>query len=145
MQGSYQRTALCFLDKPLQQAQIRKAIEEAFKRQIEEKETFDFQFDRVYYSIDLSEIYYFRSELRKVFIVARQAEYWFYGKIDRVEQSLSRKKHRFLRIHKSFLVNSHYIVRYYYEKIVLQNDEELEISRSQRSLIRKYCMELLER
>lgn len=134
-----------FLDKPLQQAQIRRAIEEAYKRQIEEKETYDFQFDRVYYSIDLSEIYYFRSELRKVFIVTRQTEYWFYGKIDQVEQSLSRKKHRFLRIHKSFLVNSHYIVRYYYEKIALQNGEELEISRSQRSLIRKYCMELLER
>lgn len=134
-----------FLDKPLQQEQLGRAIEEAYKRQIEQKETYDFQFDRVYYSVELGEICYFRSELRRVHIVTRQREYWFYGKMDRVERTLSKKKHRFLRIHKSFLVNSHYIVRYHYEKVVLQNGEELEISRSQRSMVRKYCMELMER
>lgn len=42
-----------FLDKPLQQVQIGKAIEEAYKRQIEQKETFDFRTDRIYYSVDL--------------------------------------------------------------------------------------------
>lgn len=134
-----------FLDKPLQQVQISRAIEEAYKRQIEQKETFDFRADRIYYSVDLKEICYFRSELRKVFIVTRQKEHWFYGKIDQVERTLSQKKHRFLRIHKSFLVNSNYIVQYHYEKIVLQNGEELEISRAQRSMVRKYCMELMER
>ncbi len=133
-----------FLDKPLQQVQINRAIEEAYKRQIEQKETYNFRFDRVYYSIDLNEICYFRSELRKVFIVTRQAEYWFYGKIDQVEKALSQKSHRFLRIHKSFLVNSHYISRYHYEKVILQNGEELEISRSQRNLVRKYCIVLME-
>lgn len=133
-----------FLDKPLQQVQISRAIEEAYKRQIEQGETYNFRFDRVYYSIDLNEICYFRSELRKVFIVTRQTEYWFYGKIDQVEKALSQKRHRFLRIHKSFLVNSHYISRYHYEKVILQNGEELEISRSQRNLIRKYCIELME-
>lgn len=134
-----------FLDKPLQHAQIRKAIKEAYSRQIEERETFDFQAGRVYYSIDLREIYYFHSELRKVYITARGAEYWFYGKIDWVERYLARKKHCFLRIHKSFLVNSRYIVRYDYEKVVLRNGEELEISRSRRKRVRQYCMELLER
>lgn len=133
-----------FLDKPLQQVQISRAIEEAYKRTIEQKETYNFRFDRVYYSIDLNEICYFRSELRKVFIVTRQTEYWFYGKIDQVEKALSQKSHRFLRIHKSFLVNSHYISRYHYEKVILQNGEELEISRSQRNLVRKYCIELME-
>ncbi|MCM1560833.1 MAG: LytTR family DNA-binding domain-containing protein [Butyrivibrio sp.] len=134
-----------FLDKPLQQSQIRKAIEEAYKRQIEEKETYDFKYGRVYYSVDLREIYYFSSDRRKIFIAAKQEEYWFYGKLDQVEQTLSKKKHRFLRIHKSFLVNSRYIVRYYYEKVVLQNGEELEISMSKRNSIRKYYMESLER
>lgn len=134
-----------FLDKPLQQAQIGEAIGEAYRRQIEQKETFDFRAGRVYYSIDLREICYFRSELRKVFVITRQKEYWFYGKIDQVERVLSQKKHRFLRIHKSFLVNSRYIVRYHHDTIALQNGEELEISRSQRSLVRKYCMELMER
>lgn len=134
-----------FLDKPLQQAQIGEAIGEAYRRQIEQKETFDFRAGRVYYSIDLREICYFRSELRKVFVITRQEEYWFYGKIDQVERVLSQKKHRFLRIHKSFLVNSRYIVRYLHDTIALQNGEELEISRSQRSLVRKYCMELMER
>lgn len=90
-----------FLDKPLQQAQIGEAIGEAYRRQIEQKETFDFRAGRVYYSIDLREICYFRSELRKVFVITRQKEYWFYGKIDQVERVLSQKKHRFLRIHKS--------------------------------------------
>lgn len=134
-----------FLDKPLQQAQIGEAIGEAYRRQIEQKETFDFQAGRVYYSVDLREICYFRSELRKVFVVTRQKEYWFYGKVDEVEWVLSQKRHRFLRIHKSFLVNSRYIVCYHHDTIVLQNGEELEISRSQRSLVRKYCMELMER
>ena len=58
-----------FLDKPLQQAQIGEAIGEAYRRQIEQKETFDFRAGRVYYSIDLREICYFRSELRKVFVI----------------------------------------------------------------------------
>ncbi len=133
-----------FLDKPAPSAALEKTLKEVCHRQLEEREAFDYHKNKVYYNVDLRDIYYFRSDLRKVYIIGKKEIQWFYGKLDEVEQILSRKKRLFIRIHKSLLVNWHYISCYRYEKIILQNGEELEISKSHRSLARRYYMDIID-
>lgn len=133
-----------YLDKKLDYYEIKKAISEAYSRQIETGENFNFQINRIWHSIALKDIYYFKSDLRKICIVGNQPEQWFYGRMDKVEEILKNKRHMFLRIHKSFIVNCRYIARYSYEKVVLRNGEELEISRANRNMVRKFYMEMLD-
>ncbi|MBD5480415.1 MAG: response regulator transcription factor [Lachnospiraceae bacterium] len=147
--NQYSREAIevqpfAYLNKALDYFEVKKAIEEAYNRQIEIEENFSFQVNRIWHSMALKDIYYFRSELRKIYIIGKLSEQCFYGKMDRVEDRLQHKRHTFLRIHKSFLVNCRYIARYSYERIVLRNGDELEISRSNRSMVRKYYMEMLD-
>lgn len=134
-----------YLDKPVDYSKMKEVIEEAYNRQIEEGENFTFRVNRVYHSIDLKSVYYFKSELRKIYIVGKQHECWFYGKLDQIERLLQHKRHTFLRIHKSFLVNCRYITAYRYEKIIMQNGDELEVSKANRSKVRRYYMEQMDK
>lgn len=133
-----------YLDKPVPYSRLKRSVEEAYERQIEAGESYVIQMNRMYHSIDLKNVYYFRSELRKIYVTGKQPEYWFYGKLDKIEEALKNKRHKFLRIHKSFLVNCRYIARHGYDRIMLRNGEELEVSRSNRSKVRKYYMEQME-
>lgn len=134
-----------YLDKPVTYSKMKKVIEEAYDRQIEAGENFTFRINRVYHSIDLKSVYYFRSELRKIYIVGKKQECWFYGKLDQIEGILQHKRHAFLRIHKSFLVNCRYIASYSYEKIMMQNGDELEVSKANRSKVRRCYMEQMDK
>ncbi|QAT43903.1 LytTR family DNA-binding domain-containing protein [Aminipila luticellarii] len=61
----------------------------------------------------------------------------FYGKLSEIEKRTSSD---FIRIHKSYLVNKHYISEYNYGSIKLLNGQVLSITRIYRSEIRKMLM-----
>lgn len=81
-----------------------------------------------YSKIALRDILYFASEGRKVNLIAKNLEDSFYHKLDDIETILAAKNCRFLRIHKSYLVNTRYIVNYDRKNIELINGERLIIS-----------------
>ncbi len=88
----------------------------------------------------LEDILYFESRLRKTIIVTTQKEDEFYAPLKDVYEELKDKK--FFYCHKSILVNYDRVAEFHYDKLVLDNGEELEISQAKRKEVRKLSSEM---
>lgn len=85
-----------------------------------------------YVTTPLSDILYFSSEGRRIRLISQitdDSENEFYDKLDNVEEQLSKKKCHFVRIHKSYLVNTQYIASYDKNHLKLITGECLNISK----------------
>ena len=87
--------------------------------------------------ISYSRILYFEAREKKVFVNTGEMEYPFYDTLDHLEERLTE---RFLRCHRSFLVNKNKISRVYLSRnmLVLSGEEELPLSRSYKAAIREF-------
>jgi DNA-binding LytR/AlgR family response regulator len=90
--------------------------------------TLSFNFNRVYYRINLRDVLYVESYRRVLRVVCRDREYEYYGKLDDAERCISSGNLTFIRIHKSILVNAEYIREYTPEYVVMENRQRLSIS-----------------
>ena len=91
------------------------------------------------YRIMYKDILYFQSNGRKINIVMKKETRDFYGKLSEVEKACPESL--FLRIHKSYLVNMHYVKEITYKWIKMINEDILDISKSNRVEIRRKVME----
>ena len=91
------------------------------------------------YRVMYKDILYFQSDGRKINIVMENDSQSFYGKLSEIEQECP--EGLFLRIHKSYLINMHYIKEITYKWIKMINGDVLDISRSNRVTIRRKLME----
>lgn len=135
-----------FLDKPFSDEKLELAMKKAVDREMNKEETFDFSFSKVYYRIFLDDIVYFESDRRQVLVHCVDSKiYRCYNKLDVIEQEFSSKNRNFIRVHRSFYVNQIYIKKYYYDRILLYNDEEIQISASRREKVRDIYINTLEK
>lgn len=86
-----------------------------------------------YISTPINDILYFASEARRIHLFSiDHSRQTFYNKLDDVEYCLNHKHCKFIRIHKSFLVNSKYISSVDRYAIQLSTGESLKISSYER-------------
>ena len=69
----------------------------------------------------------------------------FYGKLQKVEETVAKYKLKFLRIRKSFLVNANFIVEYAADRVVLDDGTVVEISKNYKTAGREYYMSSLKK
>lgn len=101
----YEVDALGYLLKPAKREQLEAIIERVMvKRCRDSKQVYSCHNGDVWYRIPHKEILYFESDRRKVNCVTSKRTYSFYGKLDDVEQELS--KSGFVRIHQRYLVKT---------------------------------------
>lgn len=93
-------------DLKTREKRIADTLEEAMKR-IRGNDLFSFTYRKERYNIELSNIRYFRSIGRKIYISGETGGTpgCFYGKIDEVERILIKQDENFIRINKSYIVN----------------------------------------
>lgn len=90
-------------------------------------------------NITLTDIMYIESNLHKLVFHIRnseQQEYMLYDTLDNMESYLPGRD--FLRIHKSFLVNIHYVTAIQRHNVTLLNGEKVSISKSRYMEVKKY-------
>ena len=88
----------------------------------------------------LSDIRYIMSSGRKIIIkFADGGHDSFYDSMDRIYDSL--KDNYFIRVHKSYIVNYNYVRKIYASKVIIDNGEEIPVSRNRRGEIDKICMQ----
>ena len=80
--------------------------------------------------INYSDILYFSSQDKCIYINTKDYSDKFRGNLTNMENSLS--KSRFLRCHKSFIVNLRHIQAYHYNEITMDNRELIPIGRHYR-------------
>lgn len=132
-----------FFDKPLQKETLFPILDKAVAQEIDEGEVFSFFVGKAVHQIPIRDILYFESNLRKIQLVGRAHTDSFYGKMDEVEERLAKSRYRFLRIHKSFLVNAKAVERYRFDTMRMENGIELNISKSKQNEIKQYYMDSL--
>lgn len=104
---------------------------------------FYFKKENVIHKIRFDDILYFESRRRVVNVITCHDTFSYYDKLDSVEDYIREKNNYFIRIHKSFLVNSKHISQFEYTKVHLNNETTLPISENKRISIRDKYMDYI--
>lgn len=126
-----------FIDKPVEESRMEEVLKRAVKAKFDLEEYFEFISDRRSCRLPLWQIRYFESDGRRVHINGIRKQYVFYEKLDKVEAGLKESKVRFQRIHRSYLVNVRYVRDIGFDRIVLDDDTEIPVSKKYRNEIRR--------
>lgn len=127
-----------YIDKPAAKERLEEAVMRAIAFISGRGGRIQFFSRKKEYRIFLREIFYFESDKREILVFCEEKNYSFYRKLDEVEEELKQYSEKFLRIHKSFLVNPIYIKESSYEKIIMCDGKEITISPKYRKIIRQY-------
>lgn len=127
-----------YIDKPVSRDKLAEVVIRAVALIGNRDDMIQFSSRKKEYRIFLREILYFESDKREVLVSCEKKRYSFYRKLDEVEEELKQYSEKFLRIHKSFLVNPFYIKESSYEKIIMCDGKEITISPKYRKVIRQY-------
>ena len=135
----FQCRPLDFLVKPLKYEKIAHVMDILRKRGQLSGAYFSCKINGLDTKIPLQEIYYFRSENKKIHIVTKAGTEFFTGKLDQVASQVPQML--FLRIHKSYLVSYQHIAEFHYEHVKMANGDVLDISKAYRSQVRRQLLE----
>ncbi|MCL2254136.1 MAG: LytTR family DNA-binding domain-containing protein [Lachnospiraceae bacterium] len=122
--------------KPIKYGELSNVMDDAVKRLETAKQNFHFIYDGFYYSVPIKEIIYFYSEGRKVGIVCMDKTFYYYEKLDLIEEKIKVMTEVFLRIHKSFMINKHYILVYRHDSVEMNGNANLPVSKSKRKFVK---------
>ncbi len=111
------------------QHELWNCVCKAYDLSICDKNTFAYYHRPIYRSTPLSHILYFASEGRCVRLITKNGSDSFYGRLGELEESLSIKNCKFIRIHQSYLVNTRFIASYSHKNVTLLNGQILNISK----------------
>ena len=131
---------LHFIIKPFDYGEIKEIIKVVLKIHQRDYRMFQYKVGPKTHSISTRDIIFFESRNRKVEVHTTEGNHVFYGKIKDICKELQRYK--FIQIHKTYLVNYHYITKFEYDKVTLSNKVTLPISQANRKRIRRFYLEL---
>ncbi len=135
----FQNRPFDFLVKPLNEIKIFNIIDNIYRIVGKSNREFEYQNKGNAFRIPYRDILYFQSEGRMIHIVMRHETKNFYGKLTEIEKKLP--AYLFLNIHKSYLINFNYVSEYTYEWVKMVNGDILNISKTNRAVVRKKILE----
>ncbi len=138
-----------FIDKPISAERLEEVLAHAIRTRLDQRECFCFSCKKTQFRVPLSEIRYFQSDKRLIYVWTTNSDaaaspYMFYGKLQKVEETVSRYKLKFLRLRKSFLVNVEFIVEYAADRVSLNDGTVIEISKNYKPAVREYYISSLK-
>lgn len=140
IEDTFETNPTYLLRKPLNKEKMNKAISKAIKElEIDERFLFVKHLNETI-KIKQKDILYIESDGRKVNIYFKDKKISTYAKLSSLEEELS---YEFLRIHKSFIVNLRHVSVYKINKITLDNDKEISISRTYQQKIKSIIVSFL--
>lgn len=131
-----------FLVKPLDEGKVGKVLNAYIKINGGKRDLFRYKKGFSLYRIEIYKIKYFVREGRKVIMHTLEGEVEFYESMEKIYETA--KQYGFLFIHKSYMINSRYIKKLSYDKVLMTDDKELPISQSRRKEIREMFQQMEE-
>ena len=132
----FQNQPFYFLRKPLEKEMVRDVMKCWWKDFRNDSVLFWFQQGKERLAVPIHQILYFRQEKRRIYVVTKTGEEWFYAKWDIVQEQL--KKYKFFFCHNSYFVHLKYVRGLTATNIRMENGEELSISRSRQKEVMEY-------
>ncbi|MBD5089075.1 MAG: response regulator transcription factor [Clostridiales bacterium] len=130
-----------FLSKPVSMEKLKSIMERFLKMQKKTKEFFRFKKGKTIKVISYDKIMYFQSVSPRLLVYTINGTTEFYGKLDDIEEQLSE---HFIRIHKSYIVNTQFVIGTCYNSVTLLDKQKLPISRSCKMHIQDYLTKYLK-
>ena len=130
-----------FLVKPIDKEMIKKKVLDKYlviSKQSNHIFTYKKRFN--FFKIPMSEILYFQNNNRKITVVTKNDSDEFYDSMDNVYSEV--KRENFLYIHKSVIVNYHYIAKISYSEVTMIDKTVFSISQSRRTMIRDMYLKI---
>lgn len=124
----YKVDAFRYIMKDTLEISIVECLNAIFKKLKIQMDKMEFKFIEKKRSVYIDEIVYIESRKHKLTFYIMElglVEYGMYSKLDDIEAQL--KEYKFLRIHKSYLVNMKHIIKINSYKITLASGQELSI------------------
>lgn len=131
-----------FLIKPISQNELLHTISGLLKVIENKNHMFQYQSGREINKVAYDEILYFKSDRHKVVAVTKGKEIVFYGKLKEVANDAPPQ---FLAIHKSYLVNQDYVIKYTFDFVEMKNHDILTISKAYQKEVREKISHRKER
>lgn len=126
MKEVFEVTPSGFIVKPLDQKDLERTFCRVLQTVIGQDAYYRFRYNKEEYKLLLRDILYFKSDLRKTYIIEEGGHYMEYRKLNDISRILGQSM--FVRIHKSYLVNYRHIVLFSHDRIKLSNGEVLPVS-----------------
>lgn len=117
-----------FLKKPIEPALFRKVFYQACDRVEKNTGIFEFKSGRIIRRVPLSEILYFEGDNRRVKIVTERGIYHCYSTIEKLFAKINMEQAGFIRIHKSYAVNTNYISAFTTKLVTMFDGSEFTVS-----------------
>lgn len=135
----YDVSALHYLMKPVSADRLLPVLDRAAANLAKTEKRLKVVFDRQVCFLPLSQILYIEAQKQYVLIHSQDGEYRMKASLGEVQKELDE---RFFRCQRSFLVNLCYVTRINPHCVVLQNGEEIPISRGMSEAIGKAIIKL---
>ncbi len=141
---AFEVEAFRFIKKPLDWNVFKNCIQQVIERINKNNKYFFYKKENIIHKIAIDDIIYFESSRRMIDVVTVNETHSYYDRLDLVEKYIAQKNCGFMRIHKSYLVNSYHISQYEYSKLHLSNGESLPISENKRIQIRQVFLDYID-
>lgn len=117
-----------FLEKPVAYKDLVKILDLFFSKAIVTRDVFTYKKSTTSFILPYNEILYFASYNRKIKVKTLDGSDSFYDRLDNIEETLDQEV--FLRVHKSYIINTNFIKDYSLAHVSLINGESIAISNS---------------
>lgn len=124
-----------FIEKPFDKVTIHTTLEKYMRIYGNKNNLFHYKYGHDTYWVNSNEIFYFKSNRRKVKMITLTTEDEFYDSLENVAKQLYEQG--FFSPHKSYLVNYRYIKSFQAENIIMVNGDEIPIAKGKRNEVSK--------
>lgn len=142
---AFEVEAIDYICKPVDDIKLEKALTRAIKHlasKAKAEKCLSIQTMNWYKSIKLSSIYYCEIINRKIHLHTTSGIIEYYSKLEEVEKLLD---YRFIKCHRSYLVNLDYLAEYKDSQIILENGDHIPVSRLRRREVINILMQYLKK
>lgn len=141
MPEAFEVEAMDYLCKPVDEFRLERALRRSLKRlHAKEERSLFVQTMNWCRNVKLKDIYYCEVVNRKIHLHTKSGVLQYYGKIKEVEAQTAPD---FIRCHRSFLVNPEYLSAYRSGQAVLENGEQVPVSKSCHQTFMKRIIEYM--
>lgn len=127
IEDAFETDPIYILRKPLTVEKINRALAKAIERLNSLDDAFIFKTSKEFIKIKYSDLYYIESKGRIIYFYTKKDTLKKYGRLKEIDDMLD---NRFMRIHKSYIINIDKIKVYKSSKVILEDGTELSISRT---------------
>lgn len=117
-----------FLKKPIEPTVFQKIFYQACDKVEKNTGIFEFKSGRTIRRIPLSKILYFEGDNRRVKIMTERNVYYCYSTIEKLFAKINMEQAGFIRIHKSYAVNTNYIEIFTTKLVTMFDGTEFTVS-----------------